>query len=439
MLFCFVLFQAQSDGFQFQKELKKQVIPFKLINNLIFIPIMVNGVELTFMLDTGVSETLLFSLENKEVNFHKVEKVKFSGLGGNREIEGLKSINNITQIGENVKDDNHTIFIILDEDFNISSHVGIPVNGIIGYQFFKNHPIKIDYLAKKITIYNQLTPKETKRFSEMPITLELKKPYLVAGIEQVNEKKDSKLLIDLGNSDPLWLFPSLIPGFKYNRPNIEDFLGRGFNGDVYGKRSRIHRLFLDHFIFEKPLMAMPDEFSIQHINLAKDRKGSLGAEIMRRFTVIFNYPENKIFFKKNNNFNDPFHFNMSGLEVKHDGMYWDKDIVKVETPTTSYNEGKTINSSYTISNVIQYKFTLKPEYSVAGTRADSPSAKSGIKKGDKILFINNKKAGDFSLEEIYNLMKSEEGKRIYLEIERNKTPMKFSFYLEDPIPYTDEQ
>jgi hypothetical protein len=37
---------------------------FQLINNLVFIPINVNGVELTF-LDSGVKETILFSLEEK--------------------------------------------------------------------------------------------------------------------------------------------------------------------------------------------------------------------------------------------------------------------------------------------------------------------------------------------------------------------------------------
>jgi hypothetical protein len=105
-----------------------------------------------------------------------------------------------------------------------------------------------------------------------------------------NERKTSKLLIDLGNSDAIWLFPTLIKNFVYNRPNIDDFLGRGFNGDIYGKRSRIHNFYLGDFKFEKPLTAMPDEFSIQHVNLVEARKGSVGGEIMRRFTVVFDYP-----------------------------------------------------------------------------------------------------------------------------------------------------
>jgi hypothetical protein len=47
------------------KEVNKVKIPFQLINNLVFIPINVNGVELTFLLDSGVKETILFSLEEK--------------------------------------------------------------------------------------------------------------------------------------------------------------------------------------------------------------------------------------------------------------------------------------------------------------------------------------------------------------------------------------
>jgi hypothetical protein len=46
--------------------------------------------------------------------------------------------------------------------------------------------------------------------------------------------------------------PTLIKDFVYNRPNIDDFLG-GFNGDIYGKRSRIHNFYLGDFRFENLL------------------------------------------------------------------------------------------------------------------------------------------------------------------------------------------
>jgi hypothetical protein len=59
------------------KEVNKVKIPFQLINNLVFIPINVNGVELTFLLDSGVKETILFSLEEKMKLAKNIEKSLF--------------------------------------------------------------------------------------------------------------------------------------------------------------------------------------------------------------------------------------------------------------------------------------------------------------------------------------------------------------------------
>ncbi|CAD0224421.1 PDZ domain-containing protein [Chryseobacterium sp. D764] len=412
---------------------KKAVIPFQFINNLIFIPINVNGAELTFLLDTGVSETILFSLENKELKLSNVEKVKFSGLGGNLSIDGLKSERNLGKIGNEIVNTSMSLYIIIDEEFNISPHVGIPVNGVIGYHFFKDHPIYIDYASKKITVYENadLLNKKTKRFEEFPITIEKDKPYLYAGVEMTNEKKDSKLLIDLGNSDAIWLFPTLIKNFVYNRPNIDDFLGRGFNGDIYGKRSRIHNFYLGKFKFEKPLTAMPDEFSIQHVNLVENRKGSIGGEIMRRFTVVFDYPNQKLYLRKNRYFDDPFHFNMSGLDFKQEGLEWEQDRVKIETEKAVSVVNVIYNDSF------QYKFSLKPIFSIAGVRKDSPAYKAGLQKEDKIISINGSRTSNMTLETIVELMKSNEGRNITMVIQRKNKELILRFMLEDPIPYQE--
>ncbi|MBB6369179.1 PDZ domain-containing protein [Chryseobacterium shigense] len=436
-LFLLVLFFSICINAQNSFELvnaKKAVIPFKLINNLIFIPINVNGAELTFMLDTGVAETILFSLDNKEIKLQNIEKIKFSGLGGSMSIDGFKSDRNIARIGDNIINSSMLLFIVIDEEFNISSHIGIPVNGVIGYHFFKNHPISIDYSSKKITVYqdSEVFKKKIRKFEELPITVEKDKPYINADVEMTNEKKSSKLLIDLGNSDAIWLFPTLIKDFVYNRPNIDDYLGRGFNGDIYGKRSRIHNFYLGNFKFEMPLTAMPDEYSIQHVNLVKDRKGSVGGEIMRRFSVIFDYPGKKLYLKKNRYFDDPFHFNMSGLDFKQDGLEWQEDRVKIE-PKKLYETTTEISSV----NNFQYKFTLKPIFSIAGIRKDSPAFKAGLKKDDRIITINGSRTSDMTMEKIMELMKSDEGKSITMVIKRMDKEMTFSFVLEDPIPYQE--
>jgi len=178
---------------------------------------------------------------------------------------------------------------------------------------------------------------------------------------------------------------------------------------------------------------MPDEYSIQHLALVPDRKGSVGGEIMRRFTVAFDYENQKLYLKKNNSYEDPFHFNMSGLDFKQDGLQWEKDYLTVKTSNDKSASGNT----EVYNSALQYKFVLKPLFSIAGVRKDSPADKAGLKKEDQLIIINGKKTADMSLQKILELMKSEEGKTISMTIDRKGKELKFSFKLEDPIPYQE--
>lgn len=437
MIFSVVFINAQT-GFQILDNKKKIEIPFKQINNLAFIDLKINEVNLTFLLDTGVAETILFSLENKDISFENVEKINFTGLGGSTYVEGIKSTKNILKLNKEFIDKDHTIYIVLDEEFNFSSHVGIPVNGIIGYHFFKNQPIKIDFERHVITVYNEkfFNEKKLKKFEKLPISIEGQKPYLVTEVQQSKDFFPAKMLVDLGNSDALWLFPNRIPHFNYNRPNIDDFLGRGFNGDIYGKRSRIHAVKLGKSILNEPITSMPSEESVKSMNFAKGRIGSIGSDILKRFTIVFDYPNNNLYIKKSKTVKDPFKFNMSGLDIKHDGMKWESDLVKVDTPKPKESSKNDINV-YNAVNDFQYKFILKPEYSVAGVRENSPAYFAEIKKGDKLLEINGKKTSDMTLQHINEIFLSEENRKIKIKLLRNSVTLLKEFVLKDPIPFQE--
>ncbi|WP_374363060.1 PDZ domain-containing protein [Cloacibacterium sp.] len=437
LIFFVVLINAQT-GFQILDNKKKIEIPFKQINNLAFIDLKINEVNLTFLLDTGVAETLLFSLENKDISFENVEKVNFTGLGGSTYVEGIKSTKNTLKLNKDFIDKDHTIYIVLDEEFNFSSHVGIPVNGIIGYHFFKNQPIKIDFERHIITVYNEkfFNEKKLKKFEKLPISIEGQKPYLVTEVQQSKDFFPAKMLVDLGNSDALWLFPNRIPHFNYNRPNIDDFLGRGFNGDIYGKRSRIHAVKLGKSTLNEPIASMPSEESVKSMNFAKGRIGSIGSDILKRFTIVFDYPNNNLYIKKSKTVKDPFKFNMSGLDIKHDGMKWESDLVKVDTPKPKESSKNDINVYNAVSD-FQYKFILKPEYSVAGVRENSPAYFAEIKKGDKLLEINGKKTSDMTLQHINEIFLSEENRKIKIKLLRNSVTLLKEFVLKDPIPFQE--
>lgn len=428
---------AGQEGFVLENT-DKTVIKFKLINNLIFIPIKINGAELTFMLDSGISETMLFSLENRDVDFKNIEKITFRGLGETVSVEALKSIKNNCSIGNHFVDRSHTVFIVLDENFNISQDIGIPVNGIIGYHFFRNHPVEINYQKKTITIYKDASafPKRISKFQELPMSVEMNKPYIMADVEMKRSPQSSKLLLDLGNTDSVWLFPILIKDFVYNRPNIDDFLGRGFSGDIYGKRSRINALSIGKFRLNKPIAAMPDEFSIQHLHIVKDRKGSIGSEILRRFSIMVDYPGKRFLIKPNRHLDDPFLIDGSGLEIKQEGLVWEKEEVQIQTAkrNSAGNEINIIDNG----NNFQYKFSLKPVFMVSGTRKDSPAQKAGILKNDELINIDNKAAKNMTMNEIHSILKTDNSRKIKIEVKRNNMSVKVEITLEDPIPYIEE-
>jgi hypothetical protein len=423
------------DGFKFNSKEDKVSIPFKLINNLIFIPIKVNGIELNFLLDSGVEETILFSLEDdkKEIKFYDVEKIMLRGLGSKGAIEGLKSTNNVLEI-KGLKSENHLLYVILDDEFNLSSHVGIPVNGIIGYHFFKNNLVEINYERRRVVIHrdNESNKKKIeKKFKKVAIAIERSKPYIINTITIDSVSFPAKLLIDLGNSDAVWLFQNRSKAIKVPSKNFEDYLGKGFSGDIEGKRARIAKFKMSEFEFLNPLVAFPDSSSIRNVKLVPGRVGSVGGEILKRFSVIFDYTNSLLYLKKNKEYYDPFTYNRSGVEIQHYGLQWVEETVSLETVARVSTDNPFQLKNRT--NDFKYKFKLKPIYEISHIRKNSPAANNGLQKGDIIVSINKNPAYRYSLQEINSLFKSEEEKWITLEIKRNNQILEFKFQLQDVL------
>jgi len=427
----FLLF-GQGD-FLMENNATRVTIPFKLINNLIFIPIKVNGIELNFLLDSGVEETILFSMEEKqEVSFNNVEKIQLRGLGSEEEIEGLKSTKNILET-HGLKSSDHMVYIILDQSFNLSSHIGIPVNGIIGHKFFRNNLVEINYQKKKIVIHsknNKFQEKLDKKFKLIPITIEKSKPYIVTTATVNNEKIEAKLLIDIGNSDAFWIFEN--DKIKLPNKNFPDFLGKGFSGDIEGHRAKIEKFSIDEFDFTKPIVSFPDSLSIRNVKMVPGRIGSVGGEILKRFTMVLDYKDKKLYLKKNTKFSEPFTYNKSGISIQHNGLQWVQETVHLETVMVA-NTMDELQDKNKNNNNFKYKFALKPVYEIVNVRRNSAAAKCGLLKGDIIVSINKIQPYKFSLQQINNLLKSEDDVWINLEIERNSVILKFRFKLEDEL------
>lgn len=116
----------------------------------------------------------------------------------------------------------------------------------------------------------------------------------------------------------------------------------------------------------------------------------------------------------------------AGMEVHHKGVQWVKESVPMKT---KLNQISYDGLGDVIRTDLKYKFELKPIYTISGIREDSPAAVAGLQTGDILVKINNSFAHKYSLNEINTILKSTEGKKIQIEVDRKDKVFKTEFYL----------
>jgi hypothetical protein len=384
-------------GFIFDNPKKKSVtIDFKTSSNLIIIPVAINNSDtLNFILDTGVSYPIITELPfvNKlSLNF--LQPINIKGLGEGEQLTAYKSGNNVINLNGLVAYDQE-IHMVINENFQISQILGIPVHGMIGFNLFKDYVVKIDYEAHKITLIKPeyFTYKEKEKDIILPLIFEQNKPFVKTSIvTDKNQEVPVKLLVDTGASDALWLSTKSDDRISLPENNIETFLGRGLSGDLYGKKGRIGAIWVGPLVLYEPIVAFPNDELVDQLIGKNDRNGTLGAEILRRFYVTMDYPGKRLILRPNANIKEEFNYNMSGLEV------------------TNPMPGAPI---FLISNI----------------RKNSPAYYAGVQENDQIIALNNNSHQTLTLNDINLLFQSHEDKKIKMTILRNGEQVKTEFYL----------
>ncbi|GHE42134.1 retropepsin-like aspartic protease [Sphingobacterium griseoflavum] len=419
---------------------KPVTLKFELVNNVVLVPLTINGIHFSFLLDTGVKETILFAQANDSLYLHNKNKMKFHGIGLEEGVDGILSTGNVVRVGDVAVDSLHWLYVIQASELDISSDVGVAINGILGSRFFQSFPIQMDYLRQRMVIY----PKRyaytaaVRKFSKLPLLVENDRPYIHASMESKSNTVAGKMLVDMGNTDPMMLFSFLLPDFEVRAPYVEEYIGRGFNGEIHGKRNRIHQLLIGDFQIKHPIVAYPDSNAVFMSKLTTDRIGSIGNQVLQRFHLLLDYEQGFIYLKRNNNFKKPFVLNMAGMDVKHDGMIWAKELVKIrgrirsEQGLHAEQQGITINLA---NDDLQYRFVLRPSYKVSGLRKDAPASLAGVQVNDLLLRINGMAVGQLTLAKIMAKLQSKPDEMIRLTIERDGQVKDIRFQLVDPIPW----
>ncbi len=402
VFFTFVFYaQNSKPNFDIIGDQDRVVVKFKLINNLVILPLKVNGDELNFILDSGVNSNIIFNLSsNDTLSLFNLRKITLRGLGNDGPVEAYYSTNNNYTLRALIGTDQN-MFIINGRQYDLSTKLGINVHGVIGYEIFKNFLVKINYDSQQIEFYKKGTfsKRKLKSYSSFDLNFRDKKPYLNVNVKIGPEDSDIpvNLLIDSGGGDALWLFENGKKNIYIPTLNTDQYLGQGLSGNIYGKRSRLNRLDIGKFKLKLPNVAYPDDLSIANAKKDTIRNGSLGGEVLKRFHVIMDYSSSKIYLKPNRQFKKKFNNNLSGMEVVYDG----KEIV--ENWEVSYDTQGDFSSSQQIISIDQLlNYAFKPNYKVYSISKGSVADLAGLKVGDKILKINNKVCSDLNLEEVNN-------------------------------------
>lgn len=171
---------------------------------------------------------------------------------------------------------------------------------------------------------------------------------------------------------------------------IEATTGMGVGGPTNDTVVRVPRLQLGSYRIED-LVADFSKAKARALS-QDDFSGIIGAEILRRFKVILDYPRNRLILEPNSAFSTPYVFDQSGMFVIKDS----------EHPT-----------GFNIYSVVK----------------DSPATEAGLLAGDLIEEIDNRPASKFTLEQVRQIFRGSEGYRHLLSVRRGGGVLKIRLTL----------
>jgi predicted aspartyl protease len=381
-------------GFELDNGSKTVEIPFRKESNLIIIPIKVNGngpFDLIF--DTGSESGLILDKSIiPDYNLDSARRIPVYAKEGQKLTEFLVA-NKLSVTLDGVKGTNQTM-LVLDEDImDIHNVIGSNIYGVIGSELFNRFVVEIDYMNQIIKLQDPKSFKKPRNYKAVKLEVNNFRPYVTVKLGQKGTKKiNAKLLVDSGASSALFLDEANNENIPLLKRTIDISLGTGIAGVVEGKIGKVHKLKIGGYRFSNITTSYPNEWSISSKNEAildksNIRHGTLGADLLSRFDVIFDYSKNTMYLKKNEGFSNEFFFNTVGLNVMAMGLEL---------------------NNYVVSDIIK----------------DSQAHKAGIQVGDEIISLNGKLAFFYSLTDINNMLRNKPGTLLTLVLRREKELIK---------------
>lgn len=369
--------------FHFSRNQTRASIGYKFYRNLIVIPLMLNGKgPFNFVLDTGVGVFTITDPALKDIlNLKPGRRLVINGLGEDDGVSAFMT-SGISVSMHGAESLPLTAVVFEEDPFFLSTYLGTKVTGILGYEFFSSFVVKINYIEKIVTFYDHSHFKPRKNYEAIPIEIRSNKPF-IKGACTLTDHNDVPvdLLIDTGAGFPLSLQSYSDTRLAIPERHLQTQLGLGLNGVIHGSLARTDELTIGTFSFHQVVTSFPDYDNWEKKTESSKRHGSIGNFLLKRFSVILDYNNLKLYLKPNGRYNDPFEYDRVGIELVGGGEDYNRFIV----------------------------FQVK---------ANSPASEAGIQPDDELTEINFQPVKNMQLGNIDHIFSDPNAKSVMLKIIR---------------------
>jgi len=285
-------------------------IPFQLYGNHIYVRGRVGDSDsLWIVLDTGASDASISASKAKSLGLTIEPGGTAHGSGGVVQAGVVRGAS-IRMPGLELVDQRMTS-LPLD---GIELQSGRPMDVIVGYSLLSRAVVEIDYSARLLRISDPAKFAPPRNGTELPLTLRQNLPYVKATVEVPGRTPiKGEFVLDCGAASALTLASDVVEREHVLEAVPKTLRSRagGVGGPRENRVGRIDRLRLGPYALESPVTVfqLPGPGTIS----APGTVGNIGAEVLRRFDLTFDYAHRRMWLSPSAALAEPFEADMAGF------------------------------------------------------------------------------------------------------------------------------
>lgn len=281
-------------------------IPFELLNNHIYVQVKINGKGPFRMLcDTGGANIVTPEVA-KQLGLATEGALQGRGVGEKSEDVALAKVD-MLQVGDaTLQNQVFAVFPLA----SFSKVEGVASAGLVGYEIFKRFVVTVDYEGSRLT----LTLPEAFDYKGQGTVVPFKFNNHIPQVEGEIDGLAGKFDIDTGSRASLDLLGPFVEKHdlkaKY-APKLEGVTGWGVGGPARAAIGRAQVLKLGDVTVPAPVT----ELTLQQKGAFTDPyvAGNVGAGVLKRFNIVFDYGRQRMIFEKNANYAKADAFDRAGM------------------------------------------------------------------------------------------------------------------------------